>query len=349
MLVEAQYYFPFLRHIQSSLLLDKHKSPFTFWADKVGFDRMFRDIVTPIVSQYDTSKLVYIQRDFEKMDTTVGEEQTTFSFYPRIKAAFNLTPQEEAKWRKIIHFGATSPVVTPDGVYTGYRGKASGANTTNGDETCCNEDFDLLFQQILAKHCAEEGIVYKLIYSAGNGDDGMGIYELQDPSKLERFTELLNLSAKEAAEMLGYRVNDKWFVSADFGLYCQRMYAWKDNKMWSGYPATLILNSIVNPEKQYSKSDWDKDYRDLDIVEKLDNGKDLEYFHELVDFVDNGMKYRLLGRSEKETSRILSKYERYRALQEDAFNKDNEERFKNISSSPTVQYLLSKRNLSHLL
>lgn len=346
MIVEAQYYYPFLKYIQESLKNEKANSPFTFWADKIGFDRMFDEIVTPKCASADPKHLVFIQRDFEKMDTTVGEEQTLFSFYPRLKRAFGFSPQQEKLRKDIIHFGATSPVATPSGMYTGYRGKASGANTTNGDETCCNEDYDDVFLQLLQKYCKTANIKFNVLYTGGNGDDGIGIFELADLRRLSTFKKLIAKSAEEAAEIFEFRVQgSKWHISTEYGLYCQRMVASRDGKIWNGYPATLILNAIVNPEKEYNKASWDKDYRDLDIIEKLDNGKNLQYFHELIDFVDNGMKYRLLGKSEEETRRILSKYERYRALRDEPFNWQDPETGKDITKSPTLRYLLEKRHI----
>lgn len=349
MIVEAQYYYPFLKYIQNSLRTEKYQSPFTFWADKIGFNKMFDDIVTPLVlnNMNYPSHLVYVQRDFEKMDTTVGEEQTLFSFYPRLDQAFGFSKPEEKLWRDIIHFGATSPVATPSGMYTGYRGKASGANTTNGDETCCNEDYDTVFKYYLDQLCTKYRICYSVLYTGGNGDDGIAIFYLVDLRRYSTFERCIREAAEKAANLFGFRVQgDKWHISRKYGLYCQRMVTFRDNKVWNGYPATLILNSIINPEKEYSKSTWDKDYRDLDIIEKLDNGANLQYFHQLIDFVDNGMKYRLLGRSEKETRRILSKYDKYRALRDEPFNWQDPELSKSITNSPTVQYLLSKRKIS---
>lgn len=346
MILEAQYYGPFLKAIQNSLRIEKHNSPFVFWADKIGFDPMFDEIVTPLCKGYDPSHFIFVQRDFEKMDTTTGFSQTKNMFIPKLARAYGIKRGSRAYsyLEELFYFGATCPIATPGGMYTGYRGKASGATTTNGDETGDNETFNAVWLQELAK-LVNGKFEYKVICSHGNGDDGFALFYLLDMAHSSEFKKYIARAAELAAKKCKFRVQgDKWFISELYGLYCQRMIAWKNNKMWNGYPATLILNSIVNPEKEYSPQDWDKDYRDIDIIEKLDNGANLEYFHELVDFVDNGMKYHLLGTDEKELHRILSKYERYRALQSESFNYQNLESRGDITKSPTIKYLLEKRN-----
>lgn len=348
MLLEAQYYSPFLRYIQDDLRKNKDNSPFLFWADKIGFQKQFVivDNLYQKVTVPTRGTLVYVQRDFEKMDTTTGWSQTYNSMYKKLCKAFSFSSDSKEAQRlyNILRRGSEMPVITPAGVYYGTRGKASGQETTNGDETCANEDYDNLLQNFLAHMCQQKNIKFKILYSGGNGDDGISIYILNDEKDLDIFKTLIAKAADISAQIMGFRVQgDKWFIDTSYGLYCQNMVAVKNNHIWYGYPATLILNAIVNPEQEYKKADWDKDYRDLDIIEKLDNGRNLEYFHELVDFVDNGMKYRLLGRTEDETRRIFSKYEKYRALRQDKFNHQDDMSEWGLSSSPTVNYLMSKR------
>jgi hypothetical protein len=346
---QAQYYYPFLEKIQEDIKLRGSSSSYTFWADKVGFKYNW-DIATEKVESLDTRHLVYVQRDFEKMDTTEGPSQIRHSLVPKLAAAYHIKPGSEAygKMEELMVFTADCGIYTPSGYVAGEHGTASGAEVTNGAETCSNEDFDRELQTILAHLCESRGLEYSLVVTFGNGDDGFTLYYLTDTSRLDEFKDAIRTAAEQAASKGGYRLqSDKWHISDEYGLYCQRMVAYdpETKRIEGRYPATLILNSIVNPEKEYTKAQWDKDYRDLDIIEKLDNGASLQYFHELVDYVDNGMKYRLLGKTENETRRILSKFERYRALQDssETWNREQFDSLKDVSKSPTIEYLLSKR------
>jgi hypothetical protein len=350
MLLEAQYYTPFLEAIQEDLRTRGHHSPFTFWADKLGFDPMFKDIVSPLCRSMHVNfdHLVFVQRDFEKMDTTSGFQQTKNFFLPSLARGLNIS-QGTQEWKQLhdlLAFGAQCPILTPDGVYVGARGKASGAETTNGDETCGNECFDAIMFEELTRLCAERNIMFRRIYSGGNGDDGLSIYELYNTEDLPAFRKCVAISAETAGSHCGYRVQgEKFTVDLGHGLYCQQMIAPRGNEIWNAYPAALILNSIVNPENQYPKSAWDKDYRDLDIIGKLDNGRNLQYFIPLINYVDLRMKYRLLGRSEVELRRIVSKWEAWKALRYDNFNVRSDA-YNDITKSPTLRYLLAHRGHS---
>lgn len=340
MLKQGQYYVPFLSGIQKDLLLKKNRSPFRFWAEKNGFKECFdvmsrslRDVRFP-----NSWKIVYSQRDFEKMDTTTGYEQYNKLFVPSLDAAYH---QAMPDMHEAMLMTVTAPIITPSGITTGPHGTASGAEVTNGGETVCNDYYDRRLRKILEDECNEKRIRYTLITTQGNGDDGTSVFAVH-PADYRAWKDLYTAAADQAAKECGFRTQaSKWRIDTDFGLYCQNMYWIEGNEFKFAYPAALILNSVINPEHQYQPSDWDKDYRDLDICEKLDNGVGLPYYRELVIYVDKGMKYPLLGRSEAETKRILSKYERYRQLQYQTENFNR--RDWNPSSSPTVNLILGMR------
>lgn len=337
MLVQASWYLPFLERIQDSLRRSGSGTPFIGWADKIGFEGCFSlmgEEINTLKSYPSSWKLVYVQLDFEKMDTTTGPSQYATIFVPVIGSAFGgVTPDLQAA----MMYTTMADIITPAGVLHGAKGTASGAEVTNGGESVCNDYYQRRLLKILNKLVT--GFV--LLSRRFNGDDGAFVFAVENYAAFER---ALKQAGQEAAKECGFRVQaEKWHISTEYGLYCQNEYYYDEQSrtvIW-WYPAALILNSIINPERQYSPAEWDKDYRDIDVIEKLDNGSREPYFHQLVDYVAKGMKYPLLGTSERETSRILSKYEKYRSLQplDARFNRQTYD----ISHSPTVKYLLSQR------
>lgn len=284
MIVQAQYFLPFLKSIQQDLRDKGARSSYTFWADKIGFDncfRIFTDLFRAAKQTHhidDSYVILFIQRDFEKMDTTTGPSQYSEAFIPILGSAFGWkdTCENYARLKESMLFTTQAPIITPDGVLNGDHGTASGAEVTNGGETCCNEVYDKTVRKRLAEKAKANSITYVIIFTAGNGDDGCTCVAVkrQDVTK---FKEIYTQSAQEVADEQSYRMQaSKWFISDEYGLYCQNFY-WRDqfDRIQYAYPAVLILNSIINPEHQYKKSEWDKDYRDLDIIEKLDNGRNL--------------------------------------------------------------------------
>lgn len=346
MIRQAQYFNPFLKAIKNDLWLNRARSKFRFWADKNGFDFCFHEVLEPLMASLDPTHIVYVMRDFDKMDTSTGPSQKKHYFVPKLAASlhFGAKSSNYLNLEDAMLFSNKCPIATPDGMWTGDHGEASGATVTNGGETCCNEEFDRLFQQRLEVLCSSVGITYTVICSLGNGDDGMTVYYLDDLSRYDEFAKLIREAATFAADATKFIIqSEKWDIHlGTYGKYCQYIVDWNGQLLRAMYPASLILNSICNPERQYKPSDWDKDYKDLDVIQKLANGRELPYFHELIDYVDNGLKYPLLGRDEIDTHRILSKYDKYLSLQDGSleFNKWNDE---NIYDNPVVVYILSKR------
>lgn len=341
MIKQAQYFIPFLGGIQQDLLSAKHHSPYVVWADKVGFDKCFAYMGAQIkeakVSANET--LVYFSNDFEKMDTRTGSSQYENFFIPVIEAAFH---RKSSDIRESMLFTTTAPIFSPGGMIVGNHGTASGAEVTNGGETTGNDYFQRRFLKIL-RNILKRG--WRILCRRANGDDSALVFAIDlNIITLEEFKKALMDALKQACQETGWDIQfDKLDISDTYGKYCQNVYYYdrdKEEVVWM-YPTILTLNSIVNPEHQYKPKDWDKDYRDLDIIQKLDNSSRHPAYHALVDYVMAGMKYPLLGSSEKETRRILSKYDSYRALQSlgERYNRADY----NISESPTVKYVLTKR------
>lgn len=335
MINQARWYVPFLGNIQRDLLEKGERSPYVFWADKIGFEKCFalmeRELQTANIRE--DEYLVYFSNDFEKMDTRTGTGQYKSFFLPVLHSAFGNTDMDEA-----MMFTTTAPIISPSGTMVGDHGTASGAEVTNGGETVCNDYFQRRLLKIMDKSHGD----WRLLSRRGNGDDSIIIFAVSKRTALPHFEQYIRDALERVCVETGFDVQtEKLDISNVFGKYCQNVLEFRDGKLFWCYPITLVLNSIINPEKQYSPKDWDKDYRDIDIIQKLDNASRHPVYEDFIEFVRRGMRYPLLGETERETARILSKYERYRSLQSlgERYNRQDYD----ISESPTVHYILAHR------
>lgn len=336
MILQAKWYIPFLGAIQTDLLQKGARSPYVFWADKIGFDKCFSIMEDECKAANIRANeyLVYFSNDFEKMDTRTGPSQYKSFFLPILHAAFGNSSMDEA-----IMFTTTAPIISPSGTMVGDHGTASGAEVTNGGETVPNDYFQRRQIKVMRNSMPSK---WRVVSRRGNGDDSVIIFAVDRSISMASFTQVVRDALEQVSSETGFDVQtEKLEISDVYGKYCQNIFQFRDGRIEWCYPLTLVLNSIINPEHQYSPKDWDKDYRDLDIIQKLDNASRHPNFHSFVEFVRKGMKYPLLGATEIETARILSKYERYRSLQSlgERYNRTDW----NISESPTVNYILSSR------
>jgi len=360
LVAQGKFVIPFIEAIQNDITAYRAKSKLVQHADKLGFDECFSimgeeitEKLPKLAKEWHCSmadiELAYVQGDFEKMDTTEGLSQYEDGLLPVFKQCFHLSGKSYTEMAYNQTLTCTMPIITPDGVINKYHGTGSGMENTNIGEGVSNDKYQLLTLHKFASKQREKKRKYraKCVARRVNGDDSGYVLALYHPKGIDdkvwkQFSSDFQSAAEEAADICGFIINEKWFMSREMGLFCQNGY-WYDRKtkriVWM-YPLTLILNSIMHPQKEYAASSWDKDYNDITIVEKLDNGRNLPYFHELVDFVDNGMVYHLLRRSEKETKRILSKYDRYRALQSEDYYFNR--RDYDITKSPTIKYIAQK-------
>lgn len=366
MIDQARYCVPRLECIQNDLRTRGAMSSMYSFGDKIGFDPLFHDIMPHKLEialkhlknilernrlhlDLKKVKILYVQGDFEKMDTTTGTEQYKKLYLPQID--HTVDPKYRADQRRSMLLTTTVPIISPSGVMVDDHGTGSGMENTNEGECYCNKYYkkrcNKKFKRKMKRRLPHVIFVFGGDYI--NGDDSttnLILYNVSDKD-LELIKKLYQESAEEAAHECGFRINDKWRMDTHFGLYCQEGYWFTIDRNLHVtcdymYPAALIINSIVDPLKEYKPADWDKDFRDCDVSEKLENGRYLPYFHKLIDFVDNGMKFPLLGRRERETYRILSKFERYRALQpqDERWNKTEF----NLSSSRVLNYIAAKRH-----
>lgn len=334
MILQAKWFIPFLGGIQQDLLAQGAQSPFAFWADKVGFERCFQIMEDEIqrANVQPDEYLVYFSNDFEKMDTRTGTEQYTHFFLPVLHAAFGNKLMDEE-----MLFTTTAPIISPSGTMEGDHGTASGAEVTNCGEGSCNDYFERRLVKVM--HDRQQ---WRLISRKGNGDDGIMIFAVKKGYSLDQMEANIREALKQVSAETGFDVQtEKLEISDVFGKYCQHVLKYENGKLFWCYPISLVLNSIVNPEKEYTKATWDKDYRDIDIIEKLDNATHHPAYTHFVDWVMAGMKLPLLGKDEEETKRILSKYDKYRELQTlgERYNRQDY----HISKSPTVNLVLSRR------
>jgi hypothetical protein len=360
LIAQGKYVIPFIEAIQDDIRRYEDKSKLVQHADKLGFDPCFeimgkeiRRKLPKLAEEWHCNEaditLAYIQGDFEKMDTTEGESQYNDSVIPVFTKCFNVSGNTRTKLCDDMLQTCTMNIITPDGVITAKHGTGSGMENTNIGEGLSNDKYQIHVLYNLSSLIVKRHRQYKAqcVSRRVNGDDSGYVVALYHPKGIidivwKQFVNDMQDAAEDAAAIYGFRINEKWRMSTQMGLFCQNGY-WYNRKTqcieWM-YPSTLILNSILHPQKEYSKKNWDPDFVDLTNIEKLDNGRHLPYFHELVDYVNNGMRYGLMRRNGKIAQRILSKYDRYRALQSEDYYINR--RDYQITKSPTLQYLFPK-------
>lgn len=358
-ILQAQYHDPLLTAIQNDLHINGANSKFSFFGDKASFKTLFEDIMPAKRTQFNhqfsdkKGKVVYVVRDFYHMDTTQGPTQKAHHYIPKVAAAFHIRAGSEAYDRlsEIMLYSNRFSIATPDGMITNNdKGEGSGATVTNQGEGCSNEDFDYVLNERIISKSKEEGIEVYRIDSYGNGDDGISRYFVVNASSriLERFYRIVDEQADITCKEFGFIKNDKWRIGTDFGIYCQyELYEDENGHLHNDYPASLAINAGMHMLRALPKKQWDRDYIDdrwIQILAPLYGRKD---FTILVDYVDNGLKDGLLGRSREDMIRILRKYRKYRALQESSveFNIYNSEWDDNPLLNPVIQYLMEKRGI----
>jgi hypothetical protein len=339
MILQSRWFIPFLTNIQKDLLLSGDSSSYTFWADKIGFDKCFKILETELnnASLQDDEYIVYFSNDFEKMDTRTGTSQYENIFIPILTAAFGNDAMRDA-----MLFTTTAPIISPSGTMVGDHGTASGAEVTNGGETVCTDYF--LRRLVKVLESIQGKGQFRVASRRGNGDDSQIIFFVKKTLPFVQFQSALTQSLEQVCSETGFDAQtEKLEISDTFGKYCQNVMSYdpKKKELFWCYPLVLVTNSIVNPEKEYRPKDWDKDYRDIDIAQKNDNGKNHPAWVPYTDWLMGGLKYPLLGSNESETARIVSKYEKYRSLQ--SLSENYNRRDWKLTESPTLRYVLSKR------
>lgn len=357
-ILQAQFHDPMLRAIQQDLKLNLGKSEFSFFGDKASFGILFNTIMPEKKADFikteglsSQDKIVYVVRDFYHMDTTQGPSQKAHHYVPKLAAAFGIKPgsQAYADLEEIILYSNRMPIATPIGMITNKdKGEGSGATVTNQGEGCSNEDFDFVFNERVLSSCKEADLKVKRIDSYGNGDDGASRYVIYDynDDKLASFIDIVEEAADWTCSLFKFIKNEKWKISTEYGIYCQyEIYEDEKGELHADYPASLALNSGMHPMREISKEQWDSDFVDIRWMQILAPLSQRRDFSVLVEYVDNGLKRGLFGKSRADFDRILSKYERYRALQDSSheYNIYNNSWEEDPLLNPVVKEIMKRR------
>lgn len=347
-LLQAQFHDIMLEAIQKSLNTYMERSPFAFFGDKIGFNNLWK-IMSIKSKDLDPSHILYVVRDFKAMDTTMGPEQKIKHYCNKISKAFHLTGKAYDEMVKVMTFSNEIPIFTPDGVIVNkIKGEGSGATVTNQGESFDNEDFDYDLNNRILERCQKANIKIVKIDSYGNGDDGISRYYLYDTSCFEEVKQIIDEEADYVCALYGHSKNEKWDIElGTYGLYCQYEIYQDDKGFHADYPISLGINAIMHPMRNKPKSLWDSDYTDWRIANIASHWYGRQDFETAIDYVDNGLKYGLFGKTKEDFIRIFSKYKKYRALRdsEDDFNISDPDWMDNPDHNPVIIYLAKKRGI----
>lgn len=362
-LAQAKFHDPLLEAIQADLRANMEKSDFSVFGDKIGFDNLWK-IMSRKSHGLEKWRIIKVTQDFFHMDTTYGESQKLAHYVPKVAAAFDITKTSPA-YKKLVDILCQSnrtPIATPDGVITNVdKGEGSGATVTNQGECLGNEDYqEETTEEVITKLQSEMSITAEIIDKYVNGDDGyFRLYITSDitPEQLRKLkpaiSDLINKVAEKQCDRYGFIKNEKWHigfgVDDEPGYYCQyQLYEDDECNVIALYPASLLLNACTHPMHEYPKAVWDSAFTDWRMSQILDHGYNRDDFENIVDFVDNGMKYGLFGKSIEDFKRIFSTYEKYRALRdtEQDYNVVDQEWIDDPYKSPTIKYIAKKRGIS---
>jgi hypothetical protein len=342
-LLQAQYHDPLLAHIQQDLKANREHSKFYFWGDKIGFQELW-PMMAKKIANVDPSHIVWSVRDFHAMDTTDGADQNRKHYVPKVANAFNIAKGTKAykELEEIMLFSNYMPIATPDGFIVDPHGQASGVTITNNAEGCCNYDFTMDWADSVLRTAARRGIRAKVLFHNGNGDDGITAFYLENLGDFDKFNDIIEKCADYWCKAYGFIKNEKWQVTlGTFGLYCQyELYVGADGKLHADYPVSLALNAGMNPMHEIPKALWDSDYVDWRWAEILTHLYGRQDFYLAIDYVSNGMKRGLFGKTAQDFIRIFSKYKKYRAIRnpEDHYNVENLEWDQHPELNPVIAY-----------
>lgn len=339
-LKQGQLIQPLIKAIQT--LIDRRDERWDHYASKRGFDFVEALLKQSILqSKGVPGQILYVQLDFDKMDTSCGLNQYNNLVNPMLGAAYPSIPEVEVS--EINNYAVEMPVLCPDGLCSGPHGTASGVSGTNMDESIIND----IYQYILIERLGKLLPHLILIKRQLDGDDGCLLYLCSQPAT-EADIETIKTEAANVAHLLGLEYNkDKMHVSTEYGLYLQRMLSINDEGMFLGaYPTIQALNTLMWPERSVNPKLWDTDYWVLRWIEVCENCKHHPLFHEFIDFVVAGDKTRLgTSNGEAQFRTLLSKWAVYTKLPAAKVMYTSlgiPEKRGNITDFETVKYLIQK-------
>jgi len=362
-LAQAKYHDPLLHAIQDDILRHGIESEFLMFADKIGFDKLWK-LMSLKSKHLEQWRIIKVTQDFFHMDTTYGEDQKKKHYIPKIAAAFDIKSESMAykTLEDIICQSNRTPIATPDGVITNViKGEGSGATVTNQGECFGNDDYQYDTIEAIISKLQEIGITAEVIDRYVNGDDGyfrliivnqdMTIDNLR--SLKEKISDIINEQAEIKCDEYGFIKNEKWHIGFccdhEPGYYCQyQLYEDEDGNVIPIYPESLMFNSIEHPMHEYPKDVWNSAFTDWRISQITDHGYGQKNFEDFIDYVDDGLKYGLFGKSVDDFKRTFSQYGKYRAVRdvEQDYNVVDQEWIDDPTKSPTIKYIAKKRGIS---
>lgn len=255
---EQRFYLPLLTH-QKSL---KWRSALT---DADNVDHM----VTELMNAANASGEQIVSIDFSTYDNSVKRDLARVAFR-YISWMFDDKYHDEIQNLEIGF--STIPIVTPDGVITGWHGVPSGSTFTN--------EVDSIVQYCVA---VASGVIGR--HAQIQGDDGL--YTTNNPDKLFKTFKDHGLNVNE----------DKSDVSNEYCTFLQKLYhpsfRLADGVIPGVYSSYRALMRLVYPESLVSKKTLKsagvstRDYNSIRAIQILENCKNHPLFFDLVRFVND--------------------------------------------------------------
>ena len=240
-----------------------------------------------------------VEEKITQLFNTKGDEYVVVTDFSKFDQHFNSDLQEAARnlefrmaakdpkmeaWiQHIFPFKFKIPLICSENIlYEGPHGMASGSTGTNFDECCAHT--------AMQHECAILNGATLNPYSNAYGDDGYLSFKGIDVDKV------ISVYTSHGQEMNP----DKQSIDKHSAVYLRRYFhdSYRDSKgkMLGIYSTFRALGRLLGQERYFSDEEVQDDYKSLVILRAfsiLENCNNHPLFHEFVDFVISGDKYRL--------------------------------------------------------
>nr|APG78190.1 RdRp [Beihai picobirna-like virus 12] len=262
-LLESSYYYPLLS-VRRNLL----------WRSSLRGPESISRNITRLIDDAISNGMICVSIDISQFDASVQPSLSQRAF---LEFGSYFQSEYSEYFKVLSDIFVTIPIVTPDGLITGYHGVGSGSNFTNEVDS-----------QVHRNILHDFGIPDSNIDI--QGDDGAIIC---DPDKVN--------SMLKRYESSGFIVSlDKTYQSTNFFIYLQNLYHVdyrnSDGIIGGIYPIWRALNRIRFQETWSRFEDYGisgKDYYSIRTISILENCKNHPLFEDLVKFVLKYDKYSL--------------------------------------------------------